>query len=133
MYSECFAGEIFRAKSLEGCIVLFWWWSMWLTLLQSLFLKGFPYFCFPWLSICVSVTSRCIILLCRSVVVSAGLLRIFGRHVAELPMVATSREHQGKVGALLHSHAWSRIGKHWNLNVLYLLLASTSSFHFQWF
>lgn len=33
----------------------------------------------------------------RSVVVSAGLLRVFGREVAELPIVATSREHQGKV------------------------------------
>lgn len=33
----------------------------------------------------------------RSVVVSAGLLRFFGREVAELPIVATSREHQGKV------------------------------------
>ncbi|GMP50733.1 hypothetical protein CsSME_00017230 [Camellia sinensis var. sinensis] len=31
-----------------------------------------------------------------SVVVSAGLLRIFGREVAELPLVATSRENQGK-------------------------------------
>jgi len=31
----------------------------------------------------------------KSVVVSAGLLRIFGREVAELPLVATSREHQG--------------------------------------
>lgn len=33
----------------------------------------------------------------RSVVVSAGLLRVFGQEVAELPIVATSREHQGKV------------------------------------
>lgn len=33
----------------------------------------------------------------RSVVVSAGLLRIFGQEVAELPLVATSREYQGKV------------------------------------
>lgn len=32
-----------------------------------------------------------------SVVVSAGLLRIFGHEVAELPLVATSREHQGQV------------------------------------
>ncbi|XP_054801196.1 uncharacterized protein LOC129305228 isoform X1 [Prosopis cineraria] len=38
----------------------------------------------------------CVVLIVKSVVVSAGLLRIFGRHVAELPMVATSREHQGK-------------------------------------
>jgi len=33
----------------------------------------------------------------RSVVVSAALLRIFGREVAELPLVATSKEYQGKV------------------------------------
>lgn len=38
----------------------------------------------------------CVVLIARSVVVSAGLLRIFGREVAELPLVATSREHQGK-------------------------------------
>ncbi|KAL6145954.1 hypothetical protein ACLB2K_056637 [Fragaria x ananassa] len=38
----------------------------------------------------------CVVLTVRSVVVSAGLLRIFGREVAELPIVATSREHQGK-------------------------------------
>ncbi|KAJ9186226.1 hypothetical protein P3X46_005753 [Hevea brasiliensis] len=38
----------------------------------------------------------CVLLLVRNVVVSAGLLRIFGREVAELPLVATSREHQGK-------------------------------------
>ncbi|KAJ7977090.1 Chromodomain-helicase-DNA-binding protein 4 [Quillaja saponaria] len=38
----------------------------------------------------------CVVLTVKSVVVSAGLLRIFGRHVAELPLVATSREYQGK-------------------------------------
>lgn len=38
----------------------------------------------------------CILLTVRSVVVSAGLLRIFGREVAELPLVATSKEFQGK-------------------------------------
>lgn len=38
----------------------------------------------------------CVVLIVKSVVVSAGLLRIFGREVAELPLVATSREHQGK-------------------------------------
>ncbi|OMO66195.1 Zinc finger, PHD-type [Corchorus capsularis] len=38
----------------------------------------------------------CVVLIVRSVVVSAGLLRIFGQEVAELPIVATSREHQGK-------------------------------------
>ncbi|KRH32313.1 hypothetical protein GLYMA_10G044200v4 [Glycine max] len=38
----------------------------------------------------------CIVLIVNSVVVSAGLLRIFGRNVAELPLVATSRAHQGK-------------------------------------
>ncbi|XP_028086519.1 uncharacterized protein LOC114287389 [Camellia sinensis] len=39
----------------------------------------------------------CVVLIVKSVVVSAGLLRIFGREVAELPLVATSRENQGKV------------------------------------
>ncbi|GKV05784.1 hypothetical protein SLEP1_g17751 [Rubroshorea leprosula] len=38
----------------------------------------------------------CVVLIVRSVVVSAGLLRIFGREVAELPLVATTRKHQGK-------------------------------------
>ncbi|KAJ6699615.1 AUTOIMMUNE REGULATOR [Salix purpurea] len=38
----------------------------------------------------------CVLLTVRHVVVSAGLLRIFGREVAELPLVATDREHQGK-------------------------------------
>lgn len=38
----------------------------------------------------------CIVLIVKSVVVSAGLLRVFGREVAELPIVATSREYQGK-------------------------------------
>ncbi|XP_057497970.1 uncharacterized protein LOC130782604 isoform X2 [Actinidia eriantha] len=38
----------------------------------------------------------CVVLIVKSVVVSAGLLRIFGRQVAELPIVATSRENQGK-------------------------------------
>ncbi|KAK7393299.1 hypothetical protein VNO78_21851 [Psophocarpus tetragonolobus] len=38
----------------------------------------------------------CIVLTVNSLVVSAGLLRIFGCNVAELPLVATSRAHQGK-------------------------------------
>lgn len=38
----------------------------------------------------------CVVLTVKSVVVSAGLLRIFGQEVAELPLVATSREYQGK-------------------------------------
>ncbi|XVE76335.1 hypothetical protein DITRI_Ditri12bG0163800 [Diplodiscus trichospermus] len=38
----------------------------------------------------------CVVLIVRSFVVSAGLLRIFGQEIAELPIVATSREHQGK-------------------------------------
>ncbi|KAK2974208.1 hypothetical protein RJ640_014474, partial [Escallonia rubra] len=37
----------------------------------------------------------CVVLIVKSVVVSAGLLRIFGREAAELPMVATSRGNQG--------------------------------------
>lgn len=38
----------------------------------------------------------CVLLIVKSIVVSAGLLRIFGREVAELPLVATSRDNQGK-------------------------------------
>ncbi|KAF8397526.1 hypothetical protein HHK36_016444 [Tetracentron sinense] len=38
----------------------------------------------------------CVILTVKSIVVSAGVLRIFGREVAELPLVATSREKQGQ-------------------------------------
>ncbi|CAI9762037.1 unnamed protein product [Fraxinus pennsylvanica] len=38
----------------------------------------------------------CIVLIVKSVVVSAGLIRIFGREVAELPLVATSRSKQRK-------------------------------------
>ncbi|GFQ00943.1 chromodomain-helicase-DNA-binding protein 4 [Phtheirospermum japonicum] len=38
----------------------------------------------------------CVVLIVQSVVVSAALLRIFGRDVAELPLVATCRENQGK-------------------------------------
>lgn len=41
---------------------------------------------------------RCLIA-CRSIVVSAGLLRIFGSEAAELPIVATRRDNQGKVSA----------------------------------
>ncbi|KAK4801377.1 hypothetical protein SAY86_021864 [Trapa natans] len=38
----------------------------------------------------------CIVLIMKDVVVSAGLLRIFGKGIVELPLVATAREHQGK-------------------------------------
>ncbi|XP_077212918.1 acyl-CoA N-acyltransferase with RING/FYVE/PHD-type zinc finger domain-containing protein [Tasmannia lanceolata] len=38
----------------------------------------------------------CAVLSVNSVVVSAGILRIFGPEVAELPLVATSKESQGK-------------------------------------
>ncbi|KAD5961561.1 hypothetical protein E3N88_13034 [Mikania micrantha] len=38
----------------------------------------------------------CVVLMAGPIVVSAGLLRIFGREVAELPLVATSRQHQRK-------------------------------------
>ncbi|KAJ4827703.1 hypothetical protein Tsubulata_027563 [Turnera subulata] len=38
----------------------------------------------------------CVLLIVNTVVVSAGLLRVFNKEVAELPLVATSREHQGK-------------------------------------
>ncbi|KAL2509406.1 Acyl-CoA N-acyltransferase with RING/FYVE/PHD-type zinc finger domain [Forsythia ovata] len=38
----------------------------------------------------------CVVLIVKSVVVSAGLIRIFGKEAAELPLVATSRSKQGK-------------------------------------
>ncbi|XP_043723720.1 uncharacterized protein LOC122670795 [Telopea speciosissima] len=38
----------------------------------------------------------CVILCVESIVVSAGILRIFGQKVAELPLVATSRGNRGK-------------------------------------
>ncbi|WOL17342.1 hypothetical protein Cni_G26133 [Canna indica] len=38
----------------------------------------------------------CPVLIVGSFVVSAGILRVLGNEVAELPLVATSREHQGK-------------------------------------
>ncbi|KAL8125871.1 hypothetical protein AgCh_013249 [Apium graveolens] len=38
----------------------------------------------------------CVVLIVKSVVVSAGLLRIFGRETAELPIVATSRDNREK-------------------------------------
>ncbi|KAF9599068.1 hypothetical protein IFM89_033675 [Coptis chinensis] len=38
----------------------------------------------------------CAVLSVKSVAVSVGLFRIFGREVAELPLVATSKESQGK-------------------------------------
>ncbi|XP_010515870.1 PREDICTED: uncharacterized protein LOC104791636 isoform X2 [Camelina sativa] len=38
----------------------------------------------------------CLVLMVNSLVVSAALLRIFGQKVAELPMVATSQEYQGR-------------------------------------
>ncbi|XP_057801457.1 uncharacterized protein LOC131016754 isoform X2 [Salvia miltiorrhiza] len=38
----------------------------------------------------------CVVLIVNSIVVSAALLRIFGKDVAELPLVATDRENQGK-------------------------------------
>ncbi|XP_062119874.1 uncharacterized protein LOC133834312 [Humulus lupulus] len=51
---------------------------------------------------CVVLTVSIIPFFCKciyphkSIVVLAGLLRIFGHEVAELPIVATTREHQGK-------------------------------------
>lgn len=38
----------------------------------------------------------CVVLIVKSIVVSAALIRIFGKDVAELPLVATDRENQGK-------------------------------------
>lgn len=39
-----------------------------------------------------------------SVVVSAAIVRVFGEEVAELPLVATRSDCQGKVGLLLESN-----------------------------
>lgn len=36
-------------------------------------------------------------LLCSQLVVSAGMFRIYGAEVAELPLVATSADYQGQV------------------------------------
>uniref|UniRef100_A0A803QZC9 Increased DNA methylation 1 C-terminal domain-containing protein n=1 Tax=Cannabis sativa TaxID=3483 RepID=A0A803QZC9_CANSA len=38
----------------------------------------------------------CAILMVNSTVVSAGLLRVFGQEIAELPLVATSNSNHGK-------------------------------------
>ncbi|KAK6942933.1 Tify domain binding domain [Dillenia turbinata] len=55
---------------------------------------------------------HCVVLTINSIVVSTGLLRIFDREVAELPLVATCKKHQGKgyfqalfscIEGLLHS------------------------------
>lgn len=43
------------------------------------------------------VSSSSFLCMFSSLVVSAALLRIFGQKVAELPIVATSREYQGRV------------------------------------
>lgn len=60
--------------------------------------------------------------MCRSVVVSAGLLRIFGREVAELPLVATSREHQGKVrNSAIIFNLWLLVSKILFPSCLFLL------------
>lgn len=61
---------------------------------------SFLSFCsvFPLLTTLLTVDLNCNVhMMCSSIVVSAGLLRIFGRGIAELPIVATSKEHQGKV------------------------------------
>jgi len=38
--------------------------------------------------------------MCSSVVVSAGIFRVFGAEVAELPLVATSTGNHGKVSGV---------------------------------
>ncbi|KAJ8426529.1 hypothetical protein Cgig2_022536 [Carnegiea gigantea] len=72
----------------------------------------------------------CILLTVRSVVVSAGLLRIFGREVAELPLVATSKEFQGK-GYFLA--LFSRVEKLlYSLNVENLVLPAAERAKSMW-
>ncbi|KZV26139.1 hypothetical protein F511_06306 [Dorcoceras hygrometricum] len=60
----------------------------------------------------------CVVLIVNSVVISAALLRIFGREAAELPLVATSKNNQGKgffqalfscIEGFLHSMSVKRI------------------------
>ncbi|KAF8396750.1 hypothetical protein HHK36_018380 [Tetracentron sinense] len=50
----------------------------------------------------------CVVLTVKSIVVSAGVLRIFGQEVAELPLVATSRENQGKVSLSRFAEVYKR-------------------------
>ncbi|KMT06191.1 hypothetical protein BVRB_7g162630 isoform A [Beta vulgaris subsp. vulgaris] len=72
----------------------------------------------------------CVLLMVKSVVVSAGLLRIFGREVAELPLVATSKEYQGK-GYFLA--LFSRIQKLLStLEVENLVLPAAEKAKFMW-
>lgn len=72
----------------------------------------------------------CVLLTVKSVIVSAGLLRIFGREVAELPLVATSKEYQGK-GFFLA--LFSRIEKLLcALEVKYLVLPAAEKAKFMW-
>jgi len=44
-------------------------------------------------------TALILIFLCSNTVVSAGLFRIMGSEIAELPLVATSRDSQGLVSS----------------------------------
>lgn len=46
----------------------------------------------------------CYVRHCSSCVVSAGILRVLGSDIAELPLVATSREHQGQVCVLISTY-----------------------------
>lgn len=57
----------------------------------------FYFFYFAFLSIKQCFSCKTISYACSSIVVSAALLRIFGKDVAELPLVATERQNQGKV------------------------------------
>lgn len=39
----------------------------------------------------------CFVLFCRQEVVCAGIFRVFGQEVAELPLVATHKDWEGQV------------------------------------
>ncbi|CAA6654920.1 unnamed protein product [Spirodela intermedia] len=50
----------------------------------------------------------CAILTIKSVVVSAGILRVLGKEAAELPLAATSQENQGRMSPIMHRAAFAR-------------------------
>lgn len=43
---------------------------------------------------------HCVLLRARGIPVVAGIVRVFGQHVAELPLIATDNEHRRQVCAL---------------------------------
>lgn len=79
-----FAGSDSRTRIWGACIVPYWQSSERCLI--------FYYIDLLWNSICSDL-----VCCCSSLVVSAGIVRIFGQEVAELPLVATLSGYQGKV------------------------------------